>query len=79
MNDTPTNLLRSLRTLVPQRRLSYREAERIAELQANRLRERLGLGEPELPDSAITGLPRLSVSRRYGLPVSGLTHWHNGR
>ncbi len=79
MNDTPTNLLRSLRALVPQRRLSYREAERIAELQANRLRERLGLGEPELPDSAVTGLPRLSVTRRYGLPVSGLTHWHNGR
>ncbi len=79
MNDTPMNLLRGLRALVPERRLSYREAERIAELQANRFRERLGLDEAELPDSAVTTIPRLSVTRRYGLPVSGLTHWHNGR
>ncbi len=79
MNATPPNLLRELRGLVPPRRLTYREAERIAELQANRLRELLGLDQAELPDSAITDLPRLRVTRRSGLPVSGLTHWHNGR
>ncbi len=79
MNEKPTNLLRSLRALVPPRRLTYREAERIAELQANVFRERLGLTEPELPDSALTELPRLKVVRRHSLPVSGLTHWHNGR
>lgn len=79
MNNTPPNLIRHLRSLVPSRRLSYQEATRIAELQANVLREALGLHDAELPDRAIRDLPRISVRRRRGLPVSGLTHWHNGR
>lgn len=79
MNHTPPNLLRTLRQLIPERPLGYGEAERLAELQANVLRERLGLTEPKLPADAIAGLPRISVERRRGLPVSGLTHWHNGR
>ena len=73
------NLLRTLRSLVPNRRLSYREALRLAELQANILRARLGITGPKLPDSAITGLPRFNIQRRPGLPVSGLAHWHRGR
>ena len=79
MNDPPTNLIRHLRALVPERRLSFAEALRIAELQANVLRERLGIDQAELPETAIEDLPRISVQRRHGLPVSGLTHWHNGR
>lgn len=73
------NLFRDLRALVPNRRLSYRESLTVAELQANVLRERLGITEPNLPSWAITDLPRIRVQRRPGLPVSGLTHWHNGR
>ena len=79
MNNPPTNLIRHLRSLVPNRRLSYQEAARVAELQANILREQLGITGAELPESAITTLPRIVVRRRRDLPVSGLTHWHNGR
>jgi len=79
MNNSPTNLIRHLRSLVPRRRLSYQEATRIAELQANVLREQLRIADAELPETAITNLPRILVRRRRDLPVSGLTHWHNGR
>jgi len=73
------NVLRQLRELVPKRKLHYYEAMRLAELQANRFRELLGVAEPELPDETIASLPRMSVERKVDLPVSGLAHWHNGR
>ncbi len=77
---TPTNIIRDLRALMPPRRLSYADATTIAERQANGLRELLGLADtPELPLGTIEALPRIEVRRRYDLPVSGLTHWHNGR
>lgn len=84
MNDatssrTRFSLLKALRVLVPPRRLSNGEAERIAELQANRFRELLGLQQPELPEEVISELPRIVVTREYDLPVSGLAQWHNGR
>lgn len=79
MNPAPPHLIRRLRLLVPNRRLSYHEASHIAELQANVLREAIGLQDAELPDAAIRDLPRIVVRRRRGIPVSGLTHWHNGR
>ncbi len=77
--NQPPNLIRYLRSLVPNRRLSWAESLRIAELQANVLREQLDVTEPELPLRTIAELPRIRVRRRHGLPVSGLTHWHNGR
>lgn len=73
------SLLATLRGLVPQRALRYAEAERIAELQANRFRELLGNAEPKLETACIAGLPRIVVRRSFNLPVSGLTHWHNGQ
>ncbi len=85
MNNTTSpkfggiSLLKTLRALVPPRPLSYREAERIAELQASRFRELLGVTQAELPEVAISDLPRLHVTREYDLPVSGLAQWSNGR
>src|SRR5579883_2236232 len=73
------SLLAALRALVPTRPLTNREAERIAELQANRFREILGLREPTLPEAAIANLPRIAVSYEFDLPVSGLAQWSNGR
>jgi Zn-dependent peptidase ImmA (M78 family) len=78
-STSPTMLLATLRALVPRRALSYTECERLAELQANRFRELLAQDEPCLDDSAIETVPRIAVRHRRGLPVSGLTHWHNGR
>ena len=78
ITERPT-IFATLRALVPRRPLTYREAERIAELQANRFRELLGIGEAQLDEAAIGSLPRIDIKRRHGMPASGLTHWHNGR
>lgn len=73
------SIVATLRGLVPERPLRYLEAQRIVELQANRLRELLQIDGPEFPPEGITSLPRLRIRRDSRLPVSGLTHWHNGR
>ncbi len=72
-------ILARLRRLVPARPLSYHEALRLAELQANRFRELLDIDAPELPDEALTELPRVLVTSEMDLPVSGSAHWSNGR
>jgi Zn-dependent peptidase ImmA (M78 family) len=68
-----------LRALIPQRRLHFSEALRLAELQANRFRELHDHAQPDLPEDVIARLPRLIVTREADLPVSGLAQWHNGR
>lgn len=68
-----------LRDFVPIRPLTREEAMRIAELQAARMRELLGLDDDALPTSAIADLPRIQVEYVNALPVSGATHWANGR
>lgn len=72
-------ILARLRGLVPERPLSFSEAQYVTELQANRFRELLGVDTPELPDEAITELPRILVTSEMDLPVSGSAHWSNGR
>ncbi len=72
-------ILARLRGLMPQRPLSFTEAHYITELQANRFRELLGIDTPELPDEAITELPRILVTSEMDLPVSGSAHWSSGR
>jgi hypothetical protein len=80
MNRTNTNesLLRTLRALVPERRLTYGESLRIAELQANRLLEAFDITGPCVPSELITELPRIEVRYEHDLPVSGSTHWEAG-
>ena len=73
------SVLRTLRALVPERRLGYVESLHIAELQANRLLEIFAVRGPLVPSQLITELPRFDVRLDADLPVSGSTHWENGR
>jgi Zn-dependent peptidase ImmA (M78 family) len=68
------SVLALLRSVVPPRRLQYAEALRVAELQANRLLEVMGVGEWPVPSEIVTELPRLRVELR-DLPASGLSFW----
>jgi Zn-dependent peptidase ImmA (M78 family) len=81
MNDNmqQETVLKTLRMLVPQRRLTYSESLRIAELQANRLIELFGLSGPAIPSELVTELPRIHVRLDPAMPVSGSAHWERGR
>lgn len=82
MNNTTTtneSVLRSMRALVPRRRLTHGESLRIAELQANRLLELFQIPGPRVPNELITELPRIEVHYEADLPVSGSAHWEGAR
>lgn len=68
-----------LRSLVPRRLLSTAEAQRITELQANRLLELAGLPQAPIPNELVTELPRVAVRLDPDLPVSGSAQWIGGR
>ena len=72
-----TSLLWQLRRLMPRRRLSFAEALRITELQANRLLELAHIDEPGVPSELVTSLPYVQVIFRSDTPndVSGGTFW----
>ena len=81
MQRTDTNsrsVLALLRGLVPQRQLTFNEALRIAELQANHLLEHFSIDTAAVPDEIISELPRIKIEHEHNLPVSGAAHW-NGR
>jgi Zn-dependent peptidase ImmA (M78 family) len=71
-DEIPTGLLGRLRTMVPQRPLGWREAEQLAERQANRLRGQLDVLGPQLREEDVAALPWLTITRRGTLPTSGL-------
>lgn len=77
ITNTPT-VLALLRALAPKRQLSFYETLRVAELQANRLLAHFRIETTAVPDEIVTELPRITVEREHGLPVSGSAHW-NGR
>ena len=82
MNNTTTTYgspLRTLRALVPARRLSRSETLRIAELQANRLLELFDITGPQVPSELVSEFPYVEVRLEHDMPVSGSTHWANGR
>lgn len=68
-----------LRDFVPIRPLTRNEALRIAELQATRFLEFVGVTAGPVPEKVIAELPRIQVERVSPFPVSGATHWSNGR
>ena len=70
------SVLRSLRSLAPQRALAFSEALQIAELQANRLRTLHELGDQVAPREMVSELPRVVISYDADLPVSGSSHWN---
>lgn len=69
------SVLSRLRSLTPNRPLTFIEALRIADLQAARLRELIGMSEEDVfPESVIADLPRIRIVRRT-LPTSGVSYW----
>ena len=71
-DQLPTGLLGRLRAMTPKRPLGWREAEQLAERQANRLRGGLESLGPLLREDDLAGLPWVSITRRENLPTSGL-------
>jgi len=69
---TTTPLLTRLRELVPTRGLSPAEARYIAERQAALLLAHTGIEKPAVPESVVTDLPFVTVTRRPGFPTSGM-------
>jgi hypothetical protein len=72
-------VIATLRDFVPIRTLTREEALRIAELQAHRLHELLGVSGPPFSERLVAQLPRLQVERLSPIPVSGSTHWASSR
>jgi Zn-dependent peptidase ImmA (M78 family) len=70
--QTSPGLLQRLRALVPRRGLSPAEARQIAERQAAVLLGSAGIDAPGVPDSLITDLSFVAVTRRPGFPTSGM-------
>jgi hypothetical protein len=77
--DSSASVLRTLRDLVPQRRLTTDVSLRLAELQANRLLELVNVAGPVVPDDVITDLPKIEVRYESEIPVSGSAHWELGK
>lgn len=72
------SLLTEIRNLVPPRPLAIPESYRLAEFQASRLRQRLGIDQPALPTKALLNIPRLRVTRLTNVGVSGGNGWSKG-
>jgi predicted transcriptional regulator len=73
-----TSILKSLRSLMPTRVLTYAETLQRAELQAGRLLTLHQVTHAPVPVEIVTELPRLRVEQSYDLPVSGSAHWDGG-
>jgi Zn-dependent peptidase ImmA (M78 family) len=73
----PLSVLRSLRNLMPRRRLSFREALERAELQATCLLEMTGVTTLRVPNEVITDLPKVRVEMASNIPLSGSAHWED--
>lgn len=72
------SVVADLRAVCPHRPLTFSEGLRVAELQANRLLEATEIREPAVPESIIAQLPRVTVERVAGMPVSGSVRWSKG-
>lgn len=68
-----------LRSLMPDRQLSFTEAKTVAELQANRMLKLSGSTSAPFAEEIITQLPRIEVRRSNTLIGSGATAWSRGR
>ncbi|MFT3855122.1 MAG: ImmA/IrrE family metallo-endopeptidase [Ilumatobacteraceae bacterium] len=76
-DSQPMPMIRRLRQLQPQRPLTIDEAISIAERQAYRLLQVLGITRAPIPEEAITGLSRVAIRRDPQLPSVGFVHWHH--
>lgn len=69
------SVLSSLRDLLPPRPLTFTEALRLAELQANDLLRLTDIDSAPVPSGIVSELPHLLVHPIIGLPVSGSSFW----
>jgi predicted transcriptional regulator len=74
-----TGIVTKLRDTVPIRAVSYIEALRLAELQAESFLKLVGVTEPPVPERVIAELPSIQVTRLSPFPTSGATTWVRGR
>lgn len=74
-NHHPPNVLKKLRSLVPQRPLRFSEALHLAELQARRLLEITGVTDLPVSCREITDLPQVRIVDDPRLPLAGASHW----
>lgn len=82
MNGNPTSIIRQLRALMPARPLEEHEASGVAERQATKLLDLLGIQEPAVDVGLIADLPRVEVRVEPNLAVggiSGFSQWSRGR
>ena len=70
--DMASGSIARLRALVPRRPLGIREAEGVAERQANRLRAELQVLGPTITEDDLASLAWLTITRREGFPTSGM-------
>jgi predicted transcriptional regulator len=77
INTATTNesVFKTLRSLMPDRVLTYAEALQRAELQAGRLLSLHGVITPAVPLDIVSELPRIRIQQTYDMPVSGSAHW----
>ncbi|MCA1701740.1 MAG: ImmA/IrrE family metallo-endopeptidase [Actinobacteria bacterium] len=73
------SVVTELRSLMPNRPLSFADAKAIAELQAARLLQLTDSGSPPVSEAVITELPRVDVRRAGNLIGSGASAWSGGR
>jgi len=71
-DDLATGSLGRLRAIVPRQPLGLREAEGVADRQANRLRAELRVLGPAITEDDLVSLPWLTVTRRENFPTSGM-------
>lgn len=77
-----TSTLAEVRALMPLRRLTLSEAFTIAELQATKLLELLGIEGPAVDVARLAELPKIDVQvqPRYRMPsLAGFSQWVDGR
>jgi hypothetical protein len=77
MTDTTTapHVLQSLRSLISERVVTFTEALRIAEKQAERLLQLMDATAASSPNQDIAQLPHICVEYIEGLPSCGLSFW----
>lgn len=73
--DEQRSILASLRAVIPNRKLHFSEALRVAELQASKLLELTCVDGGATPTEIISELPRVRVIYR-SIPTSGITYWN---
>jgi Zn-dependent peptidase ImmA (M78 family) len=71
-------MVAELRSLMPNRPLSFSEAQRLADLQATRLLKLTQSTSAPVAESIITELPRIEVRRVGSLIGSGASAWSRG-